>query len=117
ISSRHYIGRVWCPRTANGTWIMRQNGFMTITGNSFMRQNIPATLEQLIEKPGGKVGSAIKGEEALRHDQGFVPDYIGEGLAVPLGKEEDGTQRFLSRFGVMPHEAAFEDLGVGPNAA
>lgn len=25
---------VWCPETANGTWVMIQNGFLTITGNS-----------------------------------------------------------------------------------
>lgn len=25
---------VWCPQTAYGTWLMRQDGFITITGNS-----------------------------------------------------------------------------------
>jgi len=25
---------VWCPETENGTWVMIQNGFITITGNS-----------------------------------------------------------------------------------
>lgn len=25
---------VWCPQTENGTWVMVQNGFITITGNS-----------------------------------------------------------------------------------
>lgn len=25
---------VWCPETKNGTWVMVQNGFITITGNS-----------------------------------------------------------------------------------
>jgi hypothetical protein len=25
---------VWCPETDNGTWVMIQNGFITITGNS-----------------------------------------------------------------------------------
>jgi hypothetical protein len=25
---------VWCPETVNGTWVMVQNGFITITGNS-----------------------------------------------------------------------------------
>jgi hypothetical protein len=30
----HYTGTVWCPKTANGTWVMRQNGQVMITGNS-----------------------------------------------------------------------------------
>jgi len=25
---------VWCPETENNTWVMIQNGFITITGNS-----------------------------------------------------------------------------------
>lgn len=29
----HYNGMVWCPKTENGTWIMRQNGKVMITGN------------------------------------------------------------------------------------
>jgi len=27
-------GEVWCPETENNTWVMIQNGFVTITGNS-----------------------------------------------------------------------------------
>ena len=27
-------GEVWCPETQNNTWVMIQNGFVTITGNS-----------------------------------------------------------------------------------
>lgn len=29
----HYSGVVWCPQTPNGTWVMRQNGKVMITGN------------------------------------------------------------------------------------
>lgn len=34
--STEFIGneKVWCPTTENGTWVMRQNGRITITGNS-----------------------------------------------------------------------------------
>jgi hypothetical protein len=81
---------------------------------SFMRQNIPAQLEQILQKPGGKVAASIKATDSLRHDQGFVPEYVGEGLAVPIGKEDNGTQRFLSHFG-LPFEDAFSDMGVGPH--
>lgn len=36
-----YSGKVWCPRTPNSTWIMRQNGKVMITGNSWMEINTP----------------------------------------------------------------------------
>jgi predicted nucleotidyltransferase len=32
-SLEHYDGVVWCPKTENSTWIMRQNGKVMITGN------------------------------------------------------------------------------------
>jgi hypothetical protein len=50
--SEHYTGCVWCPSTANGTWVMRQNGFITITGNTWTRRNIPATAQLAVERPG-----------------------------------------------------------------
>jgi len=34
ITSEHYKGRVWCTTTDNGTWVMRQNGGIVITGNN-----------------------------------------------------------------------------------
>lgn len=36
-----YSGKVWCPQTPNGTWIMRQNGKVMITGNSWIEINAP----------------------------------------------------------------------------
>lgn len=30
-----YNGRVWCPTTANGTWMARRNGYTYFTGNSY----------------------------------------------------------------------------------
>jgi len=35
-----YKGVVWCPVTENQTWIMRQNGKITITGNSWQEINM-----------------------------------------------------------------------------
>jgi hypothetical protein len=30
-----YKGKVWCPRTKNGTWVARRNGRILITGNTY----------------------------------------------------------------------------------
>ncbi|KKM79967.1 hypothetical protein LCGC14_1344610, partial [marine sediment metagenome] len=35
-----YKGKVWCPVTNNGTWIMRQEGRVLITGNSWKEVNM-----------------------------------------------------------------------------
>jgi len=42
-----YEGKVWCPKTKNGTWIARRNGRIFITGNTF-----PETLIEPIIKAG-----------------------------------------------------------------
>src|ERR1035437_680614 len=36
-----YVGDVWCPTTALNTWVMKQDDFITITGNSPNMANIP----------------------------------------------------------------------------
>lgn len=72
---------------------------------NFMRQNIPAQIKELIQKPGGRLATTIKASEGLRESQGFVPEKVGEGVAVPVGGEVNGTQRFLSHFGLPWEEA------------
>lgn len=73
----------------------------------WMRQNIPSVLTELAQNPGGKMRQAIRGTEALRGDEpGFIPGYIGHGVAAKVGEPQEGTTRFLSRLGLP-----FEDLG------
>lgn len=80
---------------------------------SWMRQNIPAQLKQLFEEPGGRTGAAVRATADLKAKPGeFVPEYLGGGLAVPVGQEENGQQRFVSNLG-LPFEDAFRELGVG----
>lgn len=71
----------------------------------WLRGNLPEQLRQVAENPGGPAALAVKASEAANRGQ-FVPDYLGGGLTVPLGNEEDGTRRYLTRLGLP-----FEDLG------
>lgn len=74
---------------------------------SWARQNIPAVISEIATEPGGKLATAIKATERAKGEHpGFVPAYIREGVAAPIGGEENGTQRYLSRLGL-----GFEDLG------
>ncbi len=79
---------------------------------SWARQNIPAVVDEIATNPGGKLATTIKGVERAKGEHpGLTPDYIREGVAAPVGAEEDGSQRYLSHLGL-----GFEDLGqlLGP---
>jgi hypothetical protein len=82
---------------------------------SYTRQNIPYQLEQLMQRPGGPAGQVAKASLASRQDAGFLPEYLGGGLAVPLGGEDEaGMRRYLTRLD-LPPEQAFELLRGGAN--
>jgi hypothetical protein len=54
---------------------------------SWMRLNTPFVLNQVLEKPGGKMAVAIKGSgEARGKEPGFLPDYLGQGLGGQGGR-------------------------------
>lgn len=82
---------------------------------SWTRHNVPFQVSQLLSQPGGKVGSAIKAVDSLRDQVGFVPDYISDTTAVPVGKEEDGRQRFLTGMG-LPFEDALGTAEPGSSS-
>ena len=76
---------------------------------SWMRQNVPSTVKRLIEQPGGAEALTAKAIASQRSEE-FIPEFIGEGLAIPIGEEREGIQRFLSRTG-LPFEDALKILG------
>lgn len=105
----HYKGFVWCPKTPNGTWVMRQNGVVTITGNTWLRKNIPLELEQLVKQPGkfAKIGKAKHAIETLSPppDERYLPDWMAEReLFVRLPAEKEGNPIYINP------DLAFQDL-------
>jgi len=51
IYTEHYSGVVWCPNTENQTWVMRQEGQIVLTGNTWMRKNLALQAEGVITSP------------------------------------------------------------------
>jgi hypothetical protein len=75
----------------------------------FARQQLPWTIRQLIETPGGKLAQTIRGANRARNPNELTPDYIAETAAVPLGSNGE-NDRYLTGFGL-----AFENpLGFNP---
>lgn len=75
---------------------------------SYTRQNLPQIVQQLGENPGGLAGVLAKTSLATRQQGGFLPKYLGEGLAIPLTSEdEQGMKRYLTRLD-FPADQAFE---------
>lgn len=76
----------------------------------WMRQSIPSTINELVTNPGGPIGTAVRAVAKMRDK--FTPANLGGGVAVPIGQEENGTQRYLSRLGLSVEELG-DTLGNG----
>lgn len=70
----------------------------------FSKGNIPYTLRQLWEQPGGKTAQSIRAINSMRGTDALTPPEVAEGASVPLGENAQGDPRYLTRFGFM-----FED--------
>ena len=106
----HYTGAIWCPTTPSGCWVMRHNGKVCITGNSFTRRNLPPVLSDLADKPA-KLAGTMRILTGGRTRGEFTPDYIAEGAALPLEGAPAGQQRYLASFGLPVEDEGVKTLG------
>jgi hypothetical protein len=77
---------------------------------SFSKGTLPVILEDLVGQTG-KITAPVRAVTGGRPQGEFVPSYIGEGAALPLGTNEDGTARYLSSFGLPIEDDSFKLLG------
>ena len=104
MTMRQYKGRVWCPRTENGTWIMRQGGMIVATGNTFMRKNLPYQLTNMFSEPGGVTAQALKATRSMSTASGggtYTPAFLAENQTYAVAGEDPTKQTFL-RSSVLP---------------
>ena len=74
---------------------------------------VPQQLQFLAEHPGGLAAQGIRLSDAAR-GTGFLPEYMSNGLAIPMGQEDNGQQRYLSKID-MPWESLFGFVQPGQN--
>lgn len=65
---------------------------------TWSRHMIPYTIRQFAEKPAGLYAQTARLARVSQQDAGFLPPQLGGSLAIPIGQEQDGTQRYLSQF-------------------
>lgn len=79
---------------------------------TFPRKNLPKQVARAVQSPT-LTGGPIRFSGMLQNeDEGYVPDYLRSGLALPLGQIGPGTERYLSSLG-LPMEEAFGRLKIG----
>ena len=105
----HYKGFVWCPLTPNKTWVMRQNGIITITGNTWLRKNIQRQVELLFTRTGRyattakslkyleNVAETRYGKEKMAEYKANQPDYQKDlGATITGAMNEEGQPLVLN---------------------
>ena len=66
----------------------------------FSSRAIPWNLRMLADQPGGVLAQTLRGINRGRDPNEVTPDWVSETAAVPLGRDAEGTQRFLTGFGL-----------------
>lgn len=103
ISTEHYSGKVWCPKTENETWIMKQDRLITITGNTYEKFAVPLALRTAREKPGilvapykvyDLVSKLSSGQELSEQERNLLPDYLIEQPSIFRGFDPNGKAVF-----------------------
>jgi hypothetical protein len=108
------IEDVWCPTTKNQTWIMKQNGYVTITGNSAYANGWAA---KWYKGKGGTWRKAKEGMEVPYMEEGGKPEWLLEAQLKAQGYSGDALRNKLSSMmngGMMFREVAGGDISI-PN--
>lgn len=71
----------------------------------FTSRQLPFTLRQLFERPGGKLAQTVRGVNRAHGETASTPDYVADTASIPLGEKPDGTQRYLTGLG-LPFESS-----------
>jgi hypothetical protein len=109
-----YKGKIWCPKTKNSTWVMRQNGRVVITGNTWTSKNIPLQLNQLITDPAKftvpyKVINDIE-SGVVKPNEKFMNDYLKNNVPVRIRTNKKGETEYFMLGQWLPFASAVDML-------
>lgn len=78
---------------------------------TFTSRNLPNVLTELATSPGKLAAPIRAGTGGLARGDEFVPPYLREGVALPIGGAPEGFQRYLSSFGLPFEDEAIRAIG------
>ncbi len=73
---------------------------------TFSKNMLVNTIQDLFQNPGGRQANIIRYVNALRDDEAAIPEYIQQSASIPLGKLPDGSERYITGFGLALEDAA-----------
>ncbi len=114
IKEEYYKGKIWCPKTKNGTWIMRNGGSMIITGNTWTKKNLPIQLEGLITQPAKyalphKIIKEIESGVEVPNEK-YMSSYITENIPVRMRTNKEGNTEYFLLANWLPYASAIDVL-------
>jgi hypothetical protein len=77
---------------------------------SFTRLMGESVIRNLIDNPGGGIGQTIRATSLAGDPNAITPEYIAQTASIPLGRNEDGSDRYITNFG-LPHEDIMQFAG------
>lgn len=77
----------------------------------WLRKSSGLVLKTIAQRPGGAMAQTIRAGESGRKESGWLPDYLGEGAAIPdpFGHKD----RFITKLG-LPTDDVFSHVVFGP---
>jgi len=102
-----YKGIIWCPKTNNQTWIMRQKGKVIITGNTWLRKNLPLQLASLNSAPTKAAFKMYKSANEIRpstdvQDERMQSEFLKDRAKIRLPDLKTGEANYLFLEGLLP---------------
>lgn len=77
---------------------------------TFQKGSTKYLANELASRPGGKVAMTIKAAENASGNDPGTPEYVRDGLNIPVGSNEDGARHYITGAGLM-HEPPMQLLG------
>lgn len=71
---------------------------------AFSSRQIPFMAKTLAEKPGGKMAQTIRTMNRARDVDNATPDYVADTASIPIGTLPDGSNRYITGFGLMTED-------------
>lgn len=83
----------------NFTRTEKQSVMRLLPFYKYSRKIIPTIVDEIMQKPGGGLANTFRAYKNSQSGE-FTPEHLQGNLAIPVGSNNDGTQRYLTQIGL-----------------